>query len=358
MRFIIASLGYCFAFILIINISLGFAMRDNFSIHPLSILDTGSEDKTNILAISEAREALFGTPSLARTSKPKLIFMGASTVRVGFRPEDWSSIMPNLETHNMAVGSMSITALNRLWPHVKQAVPPNVAKHSIIVIGLMYLMIADLTDYISREEPRLNPLYLLGIKWWGTERVWNYVKLQTYRYFGLDAYLQKKLEDFYHFFNDITEKRMARGFIKPLPIKKLALPINPNDHNAALVRFTGMMKDTKVEKKYFIQLKKLIQDIRAKGFKVVIVSMPLPNWHIQMSPYDKPFCDQLHLMMSDLVDRNKGIYFVDLHQNSKEENFRDTVHLNRQGARLLTNQLYKALTDQLIFSEDFDYLAS
>lgn len=339
--------------VLVINTILIFTMRHQHSIHHLHILDTGKHNQSNVLNKSEARLAVFGTSALSYTTKPKLILMGASVVREGLRPEDWRQYASNIEIHNVGVGSANFLALQTLWTHLEKSIDKSVAQRSTVVIGVVYSMISNNVDnYINREDGRLNPLYLLGIRWWGTDSIWRFIKLQTYRYFALDEYLKAERQYLLSYFNLIMQRRNAREFI--VPIEKpvvIVKKIVPTDHKAIMKRWIDeIMRDTHLRNKHFELLTSLIHRIRQAGFKVMVVSMPLPTWHRDKSPTDAAFCQRLNLLMKDLITKDKNIFYLDVHKEFKDNEFRDSAHLSRAAAKRMSLKLYKELSQQGIIA--------
>ena len=338
MKYIVASFLYCVMFIFVVHFSLGMIMRHHSSAQPLRILSAESNQGVGLhgLAISPIRQAVFGTTALANTNQPKLIFMGASSVVRGFRLEDWKQLAPDLDVHNAAMPGATTQGMLSLWAHIQRSMPIHLVNQSVIVLGVMYGLFTDVRpDYVAKEDIRLAPLYWLKADVWGKEHFWNSIKLQTYRYFALDASARELFSKILK--TDRYIPRYSDGTEEP----------TTQPHIDALTEWAQNMGNANmINPVRYDELESLIKKIRQFGFKIMVVNMPLPSWHIQGSPYDKPFCDKLNRLMDRLVTADKGIYYIDLHRRSPDNDFYDSTHPKREAARKWSKWLQQALADR------------
>ena len=139
-KILIAILSF-FMFVYVGDLLLRELVSNYTQAKPLEIIDTGK--KGHVLSGSQGRLAVYGSPYLGRTKKPKIITLGGSIVREGFRPEDWGNLNHSFELHNLGVGGTGIDGTISLWKHVEAAVPRAVSEKSIIVVGVIFGMFHD-----------------------------------------------------------------------------------------------------------------------------------------------------------------------------------------------------------------------
>jgi hypothetical protein len=293
---------------------------------PLEIIDTG--EKGHILSGSQGRLAVYGSPYLGRTKKPKIITLGGSIVREGFRPEDWGNLNHSFELHNLSVGGTGIDGTISLWKHVEAAVPRAVSEKSIIVVGVIFGMFHDDSDYyIKKAEGALGIFFKPEMNIWGWNNL-NNIKRATLPIFATEKFLMGGID----------------SILKPLfPfLYKNRYPLIKVSKDVALARWSvrmgGKLSTSNIEK-----LLTLSQLVRSAKFKMIVVNFPLPSWHKKGSPFDQQFQKLLPQVMQRLTKEDDGVIFLDFHNSFSDAHFVDSAHLNPEGAKYMSYLLYRGL---------------
>jgi hypothetical protein len=95
----------------------------------------------------------------------------------------------------------------------------------------------------------------------------------------------------------------------------------------------------------FLRLTGLIQKASHAGFHVVVVSLPMPSWHLAESPFHSQYQKRLRDALGIFSDA-EGVRFVDLSASIPDDKFRDSVHPKPEDVRLWVEVLIETLRRQ------------
>ncbi|MBM3558059.1 MAG: hypothetical protein FJX47_21175 [Alphaproteobacteria bacterium] len=98
------------------------------------------------LDVAETENGMFNDPlayvahrsTKLASDSPALVFMGASNVELGFRPEQIAPLFPGVEIHNLALGLADVAAMQRLVELVYAQRAPDQRRNLVFVAGLWY----------------------------------------------------------------------------------------------------------------------------------------------------------------------------------------------------------------------------
>lgn len=319
MRKIVASLACSVAMLVIAALALRGAARGYGPAQPLDVVDTGG-NPAHALAITEARQAVYGAPYLRRTNARKVIAIGASVVREGFRPEDWRARLPGIEFHNLAIGAATPDVILRLWPHIDAAVPRSVAERSLVVLGVVYGMLNTTSpDLVAEEQAHMGPFWPL-VRRMGPNAI-RTVTREMVPLLAIDKAIRNELT--------VVTPAIDRKIHGSAPTPE-EIHFTPDQ---ALANWDGVFEHAGVVRADRMEsLSTLIETIRSSGFSLAVVNMPLPAWHRARSDYDHQFQQMLLPLMARKTAADSRITFIDLHDRFPDDSFGDSMHPTRAGA--------------------------
>ena len=129
-QLIITAFYISLPFLLVLGLSFSYFPSSSYG----EIVDTGNQ-KLSIFRSSVSR-VILGVDKLKITAKPKLLFVGASNVREGFRPPDSTMLFPGYEAHNLAVGASNITQIIDVVSYIGNSLPKELARQAVFIVGI------------------------------------------------------------------------------------------------------------------------------------------------------------------------------------------------------------------------------
>jgi len=275
---------------------------------------------------------VFMARSQLNTADDKAILLGASNMLAGFRQPQVQALVPGLEVHNLSVGGSNIGQVSQIVDLVREVQTPEARRHNTYVIGLWYgLFTNDKARWYTSDRhagdtdidieryrygfyrrtdagavPLLPPQYLdTGV-------------LLVHPYLVLDRTAR-----------DLT--RSLRDFMaaKPPPItdaQRNAVVLSDAQKRKYLAfwrEYTGgadTVDDTSIH-----VLEHMIDSILAEGGRVVLVDMPIPQWHAQGSVLAADYRRRIDTVLTDMRTR-PGVTVLTMNDAVTDDDFSDEVH--------------------------------
>lgn len=317
-------------------------------------LDTGRAAKS--LYLTEPKYVFLGRGALD-TSHDKIILLGASNVVVGFRQQQVQALLPGAEVSNLAVGGSNVTQLRQIVDLVHAAQSPQARRHNIFVVGIWYGLFADDdarwntpdrhagdTD-IDIERYRYG-FYRRGAR--GPEPVLPASWLPL----GLTLIHPSLVAD--RLLRDATDGLRARLKGKAAPLddaRRNAVVLSEEDKARYLAFWSNYMGERGVSPRQFETLRAMVADIRGQGGRVLLVDLPLPQWHAGRSPYTHAYVAQLSSLADSYAAQDK-VTVLGMGGGAADQDFSDEVHpkprVTSTWARQLAGALAPAENDSVL----------
>lgn len=305
----------------------------------LSLIARPTEGERGPLDSARAGESLYLTEpkyvffsrSRLNTERDKVLVLGASNALVGFKQRELQPLLPDREVHNVSVSGSNITQLRQAVHLVREVQSPEARRHNTFVLGLWYGVFAsdrarwhtpdrhagdtdlDLERYrygfYTRGERGAEPLLPPTLLDAGAHLV--------HPYLVLDALTR-----------DATASLRERLSGKP---RKLT----DAERNARLVGLEQQASYLTFWRKYmggvdaledapFRTLSATVDDVLSDGGHVVLVDMPIPDWHAAGSPLYADYARRMQQLLPELAQR-AGVRVLRLTGDANED-FSDEVH--------------------------------
>lgn len=299
------------------------------------------------LYLTEPKYVFLARGALA-SDHDKVIVLGASNAVVGFRQEHLQVLLPGVEVSNLAVGGSNLTQLRQIVELVQEAQEPAVRARNTFVIGLWYGLFAD--DRVRWHTPDRHA--------GDTD-----IDIERYRYgfyrrgeHGPVALLPSRWLDagvvLIHPW--LVGDRLLRDASASLRdrLKGKAPPLSDEARNAkrvdeaARARYLAFWSDYmggSLSEAQFAQLEALIQDVRRTGGRVVLVDLPLPDWHKKRSPFTADYYRRLGEFLARHRD-DAGVQVASIEGvRAGDFDFSDEVHPKPRVTPQWSRQLATAL---------------
>lgn len=320
----------------------------------------------------EARRAIFFSPGLSKSRQPMFVIAGASAAQEGFHPGVMQTVAPNLLAHNLSMGGANISEVGQIIDHVLKSGPRiEIINNSVLVLAVSYAMFVPdqkrwrdpvfvppeaikhseiLTD-IEREALRCPYACNVESLFFRTAPGWL-VNLAKERYTPFlpiigrlpvhpgDPLLRKKIwkEDPLKLHKLRSSKKPANVPPKVPPEPYLVMAHRQMDF---LTDYMGQPRGV-LHDEQFEKLDALINKVRSRDLRVVIIDMPLPSWHREKSPFFAPYQTKLRATLASHLD-SRAVEFVSLADTIPDDEFRDSVHPKAEAANHWTRVLIEHL---------------
>ena len=283
------------------------------------------------LYLTEPKYVFMSRPQLDTTAD-KVLLVGASNTMAGFKQRQVQALLPGLEVHNLAVGGSNITQIGQIVDLVREVQSPAARRHDIYVIGLWYGLFAS-------DQAR----------WYTPDRHAGDtdIDIERYRYgfyrrtdAGAVALLPPKYLDVGvllihpYLVLDRTARDLTASMRESLGVKKR--PITDEQRDATVLdaadqqRYLAFWRDYTGQAQAlgdapFDALERIVDGIVADGGRVVLVDLPIPDWHAQGSVLSADYQRHLATLIPRLTTRS-AVSFVTLDGMSASDDFSDEVH--------------------------------
>jgi hypothetical protein len=278
----------------------------------------------------------------------KLLLLGASNMLAGFRQDQLQARLPGCEVHNLAVGGSNMTQVAQIVELVREVQGP-VAQHERYVFGLWYgLFASDRARWHTRDRQagdtdidieryrygfyrrtQTGPVPLLP------PRNLNEGVLLIHPYLVLDRAAR-----------DLTQSIREHMSSRPPPLtdeQRNSAVLSEADKRRYLAFWREYMGsvDT-LEDAPFQLLGRVVDGILARRGQVVLVDMPIPEWHSRGAALWADYRKRMDEFLSS-VESRAGVLILRMDDANAEQDFRDEVHPKPRVAPSWAERLATAL---------------
>jgi hypothetical protein len=312
------------------------------------IIDSGGG--TPSLYRSTPMEIILGSDKFQISSKPKLLYIGASNVREGFRVPDSNKLFPNFEAHNLSMGGSNITQIKQVAAYVGNSLPKDLAEQAVFVIGIWYgNFVANNDRFRSgktnfEDELTRSDIYrkvMFGFKKENSHVILKYFNnnvrftlirpfllLGDYRIrlkFGLIPFVKDNIKK--------TANWIKSNLFNLKLVKKKSNEFNIQDVKGAVKFMKWYMhsEDGYLKEEQFAEIISLGKVVSSLGSRLVLVDLPIPKWHSDPSPHFKYYQKVKTGYIKQMLQNNNAEY-INLQNTMVDDDFADMAHPKRESA--------------------------
>jgi hypothetical protein len=338
---------FFFLFLYLLEIGISYFYFPNKA----SSLDTELAYKT--IYTSAPRLIVYGREALTN-SKEKIVILGASNVSEGFRPNELSEFIPNIDIHNLALSGSDLFQIKQAVQLVLESTPQAGLKKLTFVIGIWYGSISDTnrswnggnTDIetemlryglfykkddgfpIARFNSKLMPYAISAIRPLMLATHLYSIHISQYLY-DLQAYIKDILYDKenlivskdFHKNQEWLEKQRQLSYWDET-MGGQDIWINKNEGLRALYN--------------------LASEISRSGASLVLIDLPIPKWHSENLPYDSIYQERLDPYLKKMA-LLPGFSYGSMRDGFSDNDFVDSAHPHPQITRLWSKRAYKII---------------
>lgn len=323
----------------------------------LSLLLAPSAHIGQRLNTARAAESLFLTEpkyvfmarSRLNSTTDKLLLLGASNVQAGFKQEQLQALLPDQEVHNLAVGGSNMTQIEQIVELVREVQSKPAQRHDCYVIGLWYGLFADdrARWYTADRSPGDTDIDIERYRYGFYRRAASGpVPLLAPRYLDAEVMLIRPYLLLDRLARDATES--LRGVLLHKPVR-----LSDEERNALLLSDAQKQSYLQFWQRYmgsiaalseapFATLNRTVDTIVADGGQVVLVDLPIPEWHAQGSRIYADYRKRIDPLLLRLQARS-GVTVLKMSDANREADFSDEVHPKPRVAPQWAERLARAL---------------
>lgn len=306
--------------------------------------DTAVVNTTERGWVNEARYFMLNRKAFAEADDD-IVIIGASNARDPFRPEIIESELPGWDVSNASLSGAMIDEIADAVDLVYLSKETATDGRTVFVIALNYLQFVP----VSRPEGADNPLATEAMRGGQFERRGERLRPRyprpvertveaVFRPQAIVASLPRRAFRAVFVNPDLPAvKNLVDRFRGDDPLSRWtetigehpdldALNVPPDVQQALLEqRLAGLGGDGALPPEGFRRLEDMISRIRARGDAVVVLDLPLPEWHLA----GVPLADASYRSgVADVVSRHPGseVEFVSLRAFNDPDNFFDSGH--------------------------------
>jgi len=292
-------------------------------------LDTARASSS--LFLTEPKYVFLSRNQLNSTAD-KVLLLGASNTMAGFKQEQVQALVPDAEVHNISVGGSNITQLGQIVQLVREVQTPSARQHDCYVLGLWYGLFADdkARWYTRDRTPGDTDIDIERYRY-GFYRRTAHGPAPLLPASDLDAgvllihpYLVLDRST-----RDLTQS--LRDFLS-----HKSKPITDEQRNLRVVSVEEQHKYLAFWRDYmgsvdtltdapFRELDRVVAGILADGGQVVLVDMPIPEWHSQGAPLYADYRKRIDDSFARWQGR-AGVSVLRMGDQNESEDFSDEVH--------------------------------
>lgn len=275
---------------------------------------------------------VFMARSRLNTSTDKVLLLGASNMLAGFKQAQMQALLPEVEVHNLSVGGSNITQVSQIVDLVREVQTPEARRHTTYVIGLWYGLFADdkarwyTPDRHAGDTDIDIERYRYGFY---RRTATGAVPLLPPQYLDAGVLLIHPYLVLDRTARDLTQS--LRNFIE---VK--SPPLSDDQRDAVVLRDAQKRKYLAFWREYmgstktlddapFQVLAQMIDRILAEGGRVVLVDMPIPQWHTQGSALAADYRQRVDAILAGLQMRT-GVSVLKMGDAGANDDFSDDVH--------------------------------
>lgn len=306
----------------------------------LTLLLTPSAGKDRTLDTATAGKTFYATEpkyvflnrSSLRQEDNKVILVGASNTVVGFRQPQLASLVSGASVGNLAVGGANFTEVSQIVDLVQEMQSEAARRRSIFVVGMWYGMFAEnrYKWYTSDRHPGDTDIDIERYRYFicGRGDQGPSYRLPL-RFFNLEVNLVRPYLVLDWLSRELTNS--ARGAMRNGPqwrteAERNAAVVSDSERRDALSYWRQAISRTdSLAGEQFDVLHRMLTTILDSGARVVLVDLPLPQWHEQESPYMGSYRTQRDALVADFKSRG-NFAFMPMLDLDADLDYSDEVH--------------------------------
>lgn len=326
MRPIIKQAGAIFACALTLYLAiLGVALAVDPPPDRRGVVDVRSAGST--IFMTELKYVYLNRAPLG-VERNNVILVGGSNVVTGFALADLNRMIHVDAIHNLGLGGANVTELKQVVDLVYEAQNDDIRRQDTFVIGLWY-------GLFSQDHAH----------WFTPDRIPGDTDLDIERYrYGFDrrtpdgpvkvvplAYRGAAVVAIYPLLFLDRLSRTALRWISPVHMKTPhelnTQTVTEQEKDQYLRYWQTMMGPPRpsIYDEQFSVLNRICDEILSKGSRLLLVDLPLPQWHKARSPYQALYQSRAHQLVDRLQDR-PGFAYLDMGDLDDNADFYDEVH--------------------------------
>jgi hypothetical protein len=301
------------------------------------------------LYLTSPKYAFLGRDALNVPGR-KVVMVGASNTGLGFRPDRVQSLVGCAKVSNLAIGSANITEIRQMIDLVHDVQDPAAQRSDTFVIGVWFGMFVD-TELLwpgaerQRGDTDLDieryrygfyrrtadgPVEVLPSRWLhaGVVLIRPYLLLErTARW--ATASLRNLLG--VHPPELTDEDRETRV-------------LTPAEKEEALDHWRQVMGGNQpISAAQVALLQDTVERLLRSGEKVVLVDLPIPAWHRDISPYQPSYIQQVQGPLFDHFKGRPGFAALKMPDLAADTDYSDEVHAKPHLTRIWAARLAEVL---------------
>ncbi|MEO5345963.1 MAG: hypothetical protein H7834_06255 [Magnetococcus sp. YQC-9] len=274
-------------------------------------------------------------------SDVKNIFLiGSSNVREGFRPTILNQRLSDFTTSNFAIGASNIAQLYETVGLVNHFLTPAGRQNAVYVVGIWY------GQFVSNNK-----------RWGPSGKTDLDNELQKFRLFTVNdfelyprVFMSHEVEVGYIrlFLPLIAAKRFmvyARSLPIRMPYKGKIDDVFKAESKKFWHDYMGTVDDS-VDVEQFEYLHKMASLIDKVGSKLILVDMPIPNWHKNASAHNTDYQNRV-LWRIEKLAKERQIAYLDMRSLETDGDFYDSAHPTSQAAQYWSASLSHMITESM-----------
>ncbi|MFT3905868.1 MAG: hypothetical protein QM718_06160 [Steroidobacteraceae bacterium] len=283
------------------------------------------------------------------TDADKVILLGASNTLAGFKQPQVQALLPELEVHNLAVGGSNITQISQIVDLIDEVQTPAARRRNIYVIGLWYgVFVSDRARWYTPDRHGGD----------------TDIDIERYRYGfyrrtdqGPVAVLPpRELQLGITLIHpclvlDLAARRLTEKLRRLVSGK--APELTDAQRNAIVLsdaqrsRYLAFWRDytgnaTTLDDASFATLQHLAEHVAAEGGELLLVDLPIPQWHAQGSVLESDYRRRLTALRASLSGQPR-VHWLTLQDAGASDDFSDEVHPKPRVTPRWAGQLAQAL---------------
>lgn len=275
---------------------------------------------------------VFMARSRLNTTTDKVLLVGASNMLAGFKQAQMQALLPAVEVHNLSVGGSNITQVSQIVDLVREVQTPEARRHNTYVVGLWYGLFADdkARWYTPDRHPGDTDIDIERYRYGFYRRTeTGAVPLLPPQYLDAGVLLIHP-----YLVLDRTARDLTLSLRNFMTAK--ALSLSDAQRNAVVLsdaqklRYLAFWRDYMGSKETlgdapFHVLEHTVDNILADGGRVILVDLPIPQWHTQGSALAADYRQRADTLLAGMRTR-AGVTVLEMDDAGANDDFSDDVH--------------------------------
>jgi hypothetical protein len=323
----------------------------SFYLFELGVTYLVFQDKTTVIDTRVAggelfwdspRKVAYGASKL-RSLNRKIVFIGASNVRDGFRSNILETAFPNTEMHCLCVGGSAIGEFRDMLQLTLANTPEQSHNKLLFVIGIWFGSFRDMEEgnigrgsIIEAELLRFG-LYIIdkeGVVTPRFSRNQTDILIEGARPLFFALFIRQQLNILMSRLRIPEVKDRLKQYLLGSPKEK-----HLNDQTVTIANLKGAVGSVNSWSQLpFKILRDIVSSTVSADAKVMLVDLPLQPWVRDAMPYDRVYQDRLSRLLDELMPI-ENFEYVSLRGTFNDEDFVDFAHPTEKTAAIWTARI-------------------